>query len=95
MEAVIMAQRAKKVLFDDDSGEVLSEKTKRVTLFDENAGYLFWRNKQAVRIFPDILYPPGVTEADEAHLLKLARQIYSTTNMLCYRGNKNVTRYIH
>lgn len=87
-----MAQRAKKVLFDDDSGEVLSEKSKRVTLFDENAGYLFWRNKQAVRIFPDILYPPGVTEADEAHLLKLAHQIYSTTNMLCYRGNKNVMK---
>lgn len=77
-----------------DTGEIRYEHTKVVkfSLFDEDKGYMLFLNRSQVRIFPHVEWPDGVTKLDRANLFELSRHIYSNTNMLAYRGNRNSLR---
>ena len=75
----------------DDDGNLCS--TKKVyfkDMFDEEKGYLFWNKSSFVKTFQDVELPSNITKADIACLFLLSKKIYSTTNMVGYRGNGSV-----
>jgi hypothetical protein len=84
-----MSEIQKKMLIDKDTGEVISEKMLNINIFDEKDGYLFWKNRQAIKTYPGISLPEGLTDREVACLHKLSQCIWSTTNMLAYRGYEN------
>lgn len=76
-----------KELVNLSTGEILDKKV--ITLpayFDEEKGYLFWPRKSHARSFHDIPYPEKMTDGDIGKLARLAKHIWSNTNMLAYRG---------
>ena len=83
-------QQSKK-LINLSTGEILDEKT--VTFpayFDEEKGYLFWVRKNHARSFHGIPYPKEMSDSDIGKLARLAKHIWSNTNMLAYRGNGGI-----
>ena len=75
----------------DDNGEVVStKKTYFKDMFDEEKGYLFWAQTSFVKTFQDVELPQSITKADIANLFLLSKKIYSTTNMVGYRGNGGI-----
>ena len=75
----------------DDNGVIVS--TKKVYFkdtFDEEKGYLFWNKTGFVKTFQDVELPQSVTKVDIANLFLLSKKVYSTTNMIGYRGNGGV-----
>ena len=72
----------------DDNGEIVSTSSKFFKdMFDEEKGYLFWNKSNFVKTFQDIELPSNITKADIANLFLLSKKIYSTSNMIGYRGN--------
>ena len=80
--------------YDKSTGEIFHEKDMITgTYFDEEKGYLFWNRKAYAKMFSCVDFPPNVTDAEIGKLTKLAKKIYSNTNMLAYRGNGGVTAH--
>ena len=72
----------------DDNGEIVkTSKTYFKDMFDEEKGYLFWNKSSFVKTFQDVELPQSITKADIANLFLLSKKIYSTSNMIGYRGN--------
>jgi hypothetical protein len=84
-----MTERFKRVLVDNDTGEVLSEKTLEYNLFDDETGYLFWKNKDNIRMFPGIILPKGLNDSDKSNLITLSHSLLKNANMIAYRGYQN------
>ena len=81
-------------IINSETGEVRHKKTEvvRFSLFNEEKGYFLFLNRSQVRTFPHVDWPPGITKLDRANLFELSRHIYSNTNMLAYRVNRNALR---
>jgi hypothetical protein len=81
-------------IIDDLTGEVKHTTTKRFPArFDEAKGYLFWERKDFAKSFLDVPYPEEMTDAEIGRIAKLAKKMWSNTNMLGYRGKKGVVPY--
>ncbi|SPF51141.1 hypothetical protein SBF1_50025 [Candidatus Desulfosporosinus infrequens] len=75
----------------DDHGNVVStKKTYFKDMFDEEKGYLFWNKSSFVKTFQDVELPNEITKSDIANLFLLSKKVYSTTNMIGYRGNGGI-----
>lgn len=75
----------------DDNGEIVSTKKAYFKdTFDEEKGYLFWNKTGFVKTFQDVSLPTSVTKVDIANLFLLSKKVYSTTNMIGYRGNGGI-----
>jgi len=75
----------------DENGEIVN--TKRAyfkDMFDEEKGYLFWNKTGFVKTFQDVELPKKITKTDIANLFLLSKKVYSTTNMIGYRGNGGI-----
>lgn len=81
-------------IVNSNTGEIRHQRSKviRFSLFNEDKGYLLFMNNSQVRTFPHVEWPEGVMKLDRANLFELSRHIYSNTNMLAYRGNRNALR---
>jgi hypothetical protein len=75
----------------DKSGEVRSvqEKTFAPT-FDEEKGYLFWPRKSFAKSFHGVDFPDEMNDLEIGRMARLAKRIWSNTNMLGYRGNGGI-----
>jgi hypothetical protein len=79
---------------DDQTGEVLSSKVMHIAAaFDEEKGYLFWARKNFSKSFMDVDFPLQMTMKERGQMATLAKKIWSSTNMLGYRGNGGVRPY--
>lgn len=78
----------------EETGEVKKTKVQRVVArFDDDRGYLFWARKDFAKSFLDVPYPKEMTDAEIGRIARLAKRMWSNTNMLGYRGNKGVRPY--
>jgi hypothetical protein len=77
-----------------DNGEVRSVQEKAFApVFDEAKGYLFWARKSFAKSFHDVDFPEEMNDLEIGRMAKLAKRIWSNTNMLGYRGNGGVRPY--
>ncbi len=79
---------------DEKTGEIRRKKINRLwARFDDDRGYLFWARKDFAKSFLDVPYPTEMTDAEIGRIARLAKKMWSNTNMLGYRGNKGVRPY--
>lgn len=79
---------------DTKTGEVVKEGKSFVNAqFDEEEGYLFWNRRSHNKAFHEIKLPSELTWAERGRLEELSRHVFSTTNMLAYRGNGGLKPY--
>lgn len=79
---------------DEETGTIKKERTRRVpAAFDKEKGYLFWAKKGGCREFFDVPYPKEMSMKERGQMSTLAKHLWSTTNMLGYRGNGGVRAY--
>ena len=79
---------------DEKTGELRAKKVNRLwTHFDDDRGYLFWARKNFSRSFADVSYPEEMTDAEIGRIARLAKKMWSNTNMLGYRGHNGVRPY--
>ncbi len=78
-------------VIDPRTGEILKSQGKEFpAAFDEAQGYLFWNKKSFAKSFQDVDYPEEMNDLEVGRMARLAKRIYSNTNMLGYRGNGGV-----
>jgi hypothetical protein len=78
-------------IVDPQTGEVLRNKGKEFPpAFDEEKGYLFWNKKNFAKSFHEIEYPEEMNDLEVGRMARLAKKIWSNTNMLGYRGNGGI-----
>jgi hypothetical protein len=78
-------------LIDTQTGEIVNNKVEYISCsFDEQKGYLFWARKSFSKSFQDVEYPPEMSFKERGQMATLAKRIWSTTNMLGYRGRGGV-----
>jgi len=81
-------------IIDPATGEVKHSKVRAINAaFDEEKGYLFWARKNFAKSFSDVPYPNEMTDTEIGRMARLAKKIWSNTNMLGYRGNGGVRPY--
>jgi hypothetical protein len=81
-------------IVDENTGEVCSTKVQHIAAaFQEEKGYLFWARKNFAKSFQDVPYPENMSILEIGQMAVLAKHIWSTTNMLGYRGNGGVKPY--
>lgn len=77
-----------------DTGVIENENVQYIgASFHEEKGYLFWARKSFAKSFVDIDFPPGMTMKERGQMATLSKKMWSTTNMLGYRGNGGVKPY--
>jgi len=77
-----------------DSGEITSEKVQHLAAaFHTEKGYLFWARKNFAKSFVDTDFPVSMTMKERGQMATLAKHMWSTTNMLGYRGGGGVKAY--
>jgi len=82
------------VIIDEETGEKISDTRVRFApAFDEEKGYLFWARKSFSRSFHDVDFPDEMNDLEIGRMARLAKKIWSNTNMLGYRGNGGVRPY--
>lgn len=87
-----MALKCTKVI--DDNGTICHTKVQYISAaFHEEKGYLFWARKSFAKSFQEVPYPKEMTDAEIGRLAKLAKRMWSNTNMLGYRGHGGVKPY--
>lgn len=80
--------------WDERTGEKLKETEKQFApAFDEEKGYLFWARKSFSKSFADVDFPDEMNDLEIGRMARLAKRIWSNTNMLGYRGNGGVKAY--
>lgn len=79
---------------DEKTGELRAKKVNHLwTHFDDDRGYLFWARKNFSRSFADVSYPEEMTDVEIGRIARLAKKMWSNTNMLGYRGHNGVHPY--
>ena len=80
--------------YDERTGEKIRSTEKHFApAFDEEKGYLFWARKSFTKSFADVDFPPEMNDLEVGRMARLAKKIWSNTNMLGYRGNGGVKAY--
>jgi len=81
----------KTVIVNEKTGEKYGETIKQFApTFDEEKGYLFWPRKSFSKSFHDVDFPGEMNDLEIGRMARLAKRIWSNTNMLGYRGNGGV-----
>lgn len=77
---------------DATTGEVLwqSQRASRVKYFDEDKGYLFWPNKQAVKMHKGFSLPEDLSDSDVARTYRLSLVTHTNSNLICYRSDRSI-----
>ena len=77
-----------------DTGVIQKENTQFIAAaFHDEKGYLFWARKNFSKSFVDVDFPKSMTMKERGQMATLAKKMWSTTNMLGYRGNGGVKSY--
>lgn len=84
----------------DHSGRMLKSNKKTITYFDDEQGYLFWLNKEAVKVFKGCGLPRDLTESETARIYRLSLTMHKGSNLVCYRSGNivksmNIKRMAH
>ena len=80
--------------WDEKTGEKIRETEKHFApAFDEEKGYLFWARKSFSKSFTDVDFPEEMNDLEIGRMARLAKRIWSNTNMLGYRGNGGIKAY--
>lgn len=91
---VIRALMKSTKIFDPQTGEVHHSKISQFPpVFDEEKGYLFWNRRSFAKTYQDIEFPKQMTDLEIGRMTRLAKKIWSNTNMLGYRGNGGIRPY--
>lgn len=84
----------KRTMIIGSQGEVHAIQEKNFApVFDEEKGYLFWARKSFSKSFHDVDFPEEMNDLEIGRMARLAKRIWSNTNMLGYRGNGGVRPY--
>lgn len=75
----------------DGAGNVVRTKEHTIRYFDDENGYLFWLNKEAVKTFKGFGLPKDLSETDTARVYRLSLVTHKGSNLICYRSG-NVVR---
>ena len=79
---------------DTGTGVVEKENIQHIAAaFNDEKGYLFWARKNFAKSFVDVDFPKSMTMKERGQMATLAKKMWSTTNMLGYRGNGGVKAY--
>ncbi len=77
-----------------DTGALENESVQYIAAsFHDEKGYLFWARKNFAKSFVDVDFPKSMTMKERGQMATLAKKMWSTTNMLGYRGNGGVKSY--
>lgn len=79
---------------DTDTGEIVSDQRRTVgNRFDAEKGYLFRNQAGKFSQFYDVPFPQEINDIELGRMTRLARHMWSKTNMLGYRGNGGIRPY--
>ena len=69
-----------------ENGEILKSCERRVKYFDVDSGYLFWLNKEAIKVFKGCGLPENLTECETARVYRLSLTAHKGSNLISYRS---------
>ena len=86
----------------DGSGNVLKQTSRRIKYFDDEAGYLFRLNKEAIKTFKGCGLPSDLGEVETARVYRLSLVTHKGSNLICYRSgnvikamdNERIAKYL-
>jgi len=86
---------------DSLTGQIISRNEYSINYWDDEKGYLFWRNKAATKSFEGMDLPDNLKDYEVAKLYRLSR-IYKSSNMIMYRSgnvmkamqNEQIAKYL-
>lgn len=67
-------------------GEIVKSSTRTVRYFDDDNGYLFWCNKEAVKSFKGYGLPKELSETETARVYRLSLTTHKGSNLIYYRS---------
>lgn len=70
----------------NEDGEIVRASTRTVRYFDDDNGYLFWCNKEAVKSFKGYGLPKELSETETARVYRLSLTTHKGSNLICYRS---------
>ena len=70
----------------DEQGNIIKSERKKIRYFDDEAGYLFWLNKEAVKTFKGCGLPAELSEVETARVYRLSLAIHKGSNLIYYRS---------
>jgi len=77
-----------------DTGVIEKENMQYIgAAFHDEKGYLFWARKNFAKSFIDVDFPKAMTMKEIGQMATLSKKMWSTTNMLGYRGNGGIKSY--
>ncbi|PWM78658.1 MAG: hypothetical protein DBY32_04045 [Phascolarctobacterium sp.] len=87
----------------DENGEIISRSSRTVTYFDDDNGYLFWCNREAVKSYKGYGLPTELSETETARVYRLSLMTHKGSNLICYRsgnvvkpmGVERIARYLN
>lgn len=71
---------------DSLTGQIISRNEYSINYWDDEKGYLFWRNKAATKSFEGMDLPDDLKDYEVAMLYRLSKRIYKNSNMIMYRS---------
>lgn len=84
----------------DNAGRMIKSNKKTITYFDDEQGYLFRLNKEAIKVFRGCGLPRYLTESETARIYRLSLTMHKGSNLVCYRSGNvvksmNIARMAH
>ena len=74
----------------DGAGNLVKETHRRFNFFDDDKGYLFRMNKEAVRLFKGCCLPKELSDSDVARMYRLSMSMQKESNLICYRSGNTL-----
>lgn len=71
---------------DSVTGQIISRNEYSINYWDDERGYLFWRNRAATKSFEGMDLPNDLKDYEVAKLYRLSKRIYKNSNMIMYRS---------
>lgn len=85
--------KIKSQLINEETGEVLVESENNFTNSMTDEGYRIPSHKMGARMFSNVPFPAGMTDAEIGKMARLAKLMVSKTNMLGYRDGRGIQAY--
>lgn len=70
----------------DENGEIIRKSERTIKYFDDDNGYLFWCNREAVKSFKGYGLPPELSETETARVYRLSLVTHKGSNLICHRS---------
>ena len=75
---------------DGSTGKIVRQKGTTIRYFDEEQGYLFWPNKDSIKIFKNYSLPSDLTDSEIARVYRLSMVLQKGSNLISRRSGNAI-----